>query len=51
MTTSPYESLSYSKWDCKYHLMFIPKGRKKELADEDFRTLDEAGRKASKRAA
>jgi putative transposase len=31
MTTSTYESLSHSKWDCKYHLVFIPKGRKKEL--------------------
>ena len=26
-----YESLSHSKWECKYHVMFIPKGRKKEL--------------------
>jgi putative transposase len=31
MTTSSYESLSHSKWDCKYHLVFIPKCRKKEL--------------------
>ena len=31
MTTSSYESLSHSKWDCKYHLVFIPKGRKKDL--------------------
>ena len=31
MTTSSYESLSHSKWDCEYHLVFIPKGRKKEL--------------------
>ena len=31
MTTSSYESLSHSKWDCKYHIVFIPKGRKKEL--------------------
>jgi putative transposase len=31
MTTSSYESLSHSKWDCKYHVVFIPKGRKKEL--------------------
>src|SRR5215468_4480642 len=29
MTTSSYESLSHSKWDCKYHVVFIPKGRKK----------------------
>ena len=31
MTTSTYESLSHSKWDCKYHLVFIPKYRKKVL--------------------
>ena len=29
--TSSYESLSHSKWDCKYHIVFIPKGRKKAL--------------------
>ena len=28
---SNYESLTHSKWDCKYHVVFIPKGRKKEL--------------------
>lgn len=26
-----YASLSHSKWDCKYHLVFIPKYRKKVL--------------------
>ncbi len=26
-----YESLSHSRWDCKYHLVFIPKYRKKIL--------------------
>jgi REP-associated tyrosine transposase len=31
MTTSSYESLSHSKWDCKYHVVFMPKGRKKAL--------------------
>ena len=31
MTTSSYESLSQSKWDGKYHVVFIPKGRKKAL--------------------
>ena len=31
MTTSSYKSLSHSKWDCKYHIVFIPKGRKKML--------------------
>ena len=28
---SLYESLSHSKWDCCYHIVFIPKKRKKEL--------------------
>ena len=28
---SNYESMSHSKWDCKYHVVFVPKGRKKEL--------------------
>jgi putative transposase len=26
-----YNSLSHSKWDCKYHLIFVPKMRKKRL--------------------
>lgn len=30
-TTSVYESLSHSKWNCKYHVVFIPKYRKKVL--------------------
>jgi putative transposase len=29
--STAYKSLSHSKWDCKYHVVFIPKGRKKEL--------------------
>lgn len=24
-----YQSLSHSKWDCKYHVVFIPKRRRK----------------------
>ncbi len=31
MAQSSYESLSHSKWDCKYHIVFIPKYRKKVL--------------------
>ena len=31
MTASSYESLSHSKWDCKYHVVFVPKYRKKVL--------------------
>ena len=26
-----YQSLSHSKWDCKYHVIFIPKKRRKSL--------------------
>ena len=28
---SAYESLSHAKWDCKYPIVFVPKGRKKTL--------------------
>ncbi len=31
METSSYESLAHSKWDCKYHIVFVPKKRKKAL--------------------
>ena len=40
------ESLNHTKWDCKYHIVFIPKGRRKVLygqlrghLGEVFRTL------------
>jgi putative transposase len=26
-----YQSLSHTKWDCKYHVVFIPKRRKKRV--------------------
>jgi putative transposase len=26
-----YQSLEHSRWDCKYHVVFIPKGRKKMI--------------------
>ena len=26
-----YQSLSHSKWDCKYHVVFIPKRRRRAL--------------------
>jgi len=29
-----YQSLSHSKWDCKYHLVFIPKRRRKKIYGE-----------------
>ena len=27
-------SLSHSKWDCKYHIVFAPKFRRKEIYGE-----------------
>ena len=39
MTTSSYESLSHAKWDGKYHVVFIPKGRKKALYGKIRRLL------------
>ena len=30
-----YESLSYSNWECKYHVVFIPKCRRKTLRREE----------------
>ncbi len=29
--STTYESLSHSKWDCKYHIVFVPKCRRKKL--------------------
>lgn len=26
-----YQSLSHTKWQCKYHIIFIPKGRRRRL--------------------
>src|SRR5579872_5820426 len=40
-----YDSLSHSKWDCKYHVVFIPKYRRKSLYVELRRHLGEVFRK------
>ena len=34
-----YRSLSHSKWDCKYHVVFIPKKRRKALFGQARRQL------------
>jgi putative transposase len=34
-----YQSLSHSKWDCKYHVVFIPKKRRKVLYQQARRSL------------
>jgi putative transposase len=34
-----YQSLSHSKWNCKYHVVFVPKGRRKVLFGKARRHL------------
>ena len=34
-----FQSLNHTKWDCKYHVVFIPKGRKKALFGQLRRDL------------
>jgi putative transposase len=34
-----YQSLSHSKWDCTYHIIFVPKRRRKVLYGELRRQL------------
>jgi putative transposase len=34
-----YQSLSHSKWDCKYHVVFIPQKRRKVLFQQARRFL------------
>ena len=40
-----FESLSHSKWECKYHVVFIPKFRRKVLYGELRKHLGEVFRK------
>jgi putative transposase len=35
------ESLSHTKWECKYHMVFIPKCRRKVLCEQIRRDLGE----------
>ena len=51
-----YESLSHSKWECKYHVVFLPKRRRKVLygqlrqhLGEVFRRLAEQKESRSRR--
>ena len=34
-----YQSLSHSKWDCKYHVVFVPKRRRKVIFGQTRRHL------------
>lgn len=38
---SDYRSLNHSRWECKYHIMFIPKYRKKRIFGQIKRYLGE----------
>jgi transposase IS200 family protein len=40
-----YESLNHTKWECKYHVVFIPKCRRKVLYTELRRYLGEIFRR------
>jgi putative transposase len=39
-----FESLTHSKWECKYHVVFIPKYRRKALFGELRKNLGEVFR-------
>ncbi|TAA76235.1 MAG: Transposase IS200 like [Candidatus Electronema aureum] len=41
------QSLSHTKWECKYHIVWIPKYRKKALFVELRTTSSGEGRPAS----
>jgi putative transposase len=43
-----YQSLSHSRWDCKYHVVFIPKKRKKKIFSALRRDLGEIFRELAK---
>ena len=36
-----YRSLSHTQWDCKYHIVFIPKRRKKVIYGQVRKMLGE----------
>jgi putative transposase len=43
-----FESLSHSKWECKYHVVFIPKCRRRTLSKELRPHLGEVFKKLAK---
>jgi|SRR6516225_2096626 putative transposase len=43
-----YQSLSHTRWDCKYHVVFIPKRRKKRIFGVLRRHLGEIFRELAK---
>lgn len=43
-----YQSLSHTRWDCKYHIVFIPKRRKKSIFGSLRRHLGEMFRELAR---
>ena len=43
-----YESLSHTKWECKYHVVFIPKCRRRTLYGERRQHLGEVFKELAK---
>ena len=43
------QSLSHTKWECKYHVTWIPKYRKKELYGDLRKNLGEVFRELARR--
>ncbi len=39
MTATPWQSLAHSRWECKYHGVFMPKDRRKALYGEIRQSL------------
>jgi len=44
-----FKSLSHTKWECKYHVVFIPKCRRKKLYGELRKELGEVFRELARR--
>jgi putative transposase len=44
-----YESLNHTKWECKYHVVFMPKCRRKELHQQLRQDLEEVFRRPAQR--
>ena len=42
-----YESLNHTRWDCKYHVVFIPKYRRKVLYGQLRQYLGEVFRSSA----
>ena len=43
-----YQSLNHTKWECKYHVVFIPKYRRKALFEQLRRELGPVFRSLTK---